>query len=354
MTAVKRLGFLGVPGGSFWTPSYQNQTVDASNDGVAFVFRAINAEAINGVAFRYGARTGTPPTLRASLQPVDTGTGNPSGTPLGGATPASATFTPPASAAWDGLVQWVALANSYTPARGEVIALCIEYSSGTIDASNNSTFTYQAANGLLADNVSAPYALTLTAGVWAHQTRSPIFGVRTASSRYGLPLQAAYTTSVTTSGHRQALKFALNSGWGDTFKVIGMRVYVDPPATGNTFKIGIWDAGGVIQDATIDVDQLSNQTVLQAELYFDEVSLTALSYGTTYYAGIEATGAATILRGINVSATEDLETLGGDFYLSTYNGASWADTNTTRPLVELILDDITEPAGGAGGYVIGA
>jgi hypothetical protein len=41
---------------------------------------------------------------------------------------------------------------------------------------------------------------------------------------------------------------------------------------------------------------------------------------------------------------------GGDgFYLATYNGATWTEDTTNRPLMQLIIADWTEPVGGGGG-----
>jgi len=203
-------------GGPVWgfttSATYSTHPVDASNEGVLWVFQAETADAITHIGFRYSLRTGTPPTYRVSLQGVSGATGFNDGTVKGGGTPASKTFTPHASTAWDGTVQWIALDTSYTPTRGEGLCAVIEYSSGTINGSNNSTFSYQIANGPFGDNSSFPYSAINTGGTWARAIRNVIFGIGTAASRYGYPQQSIFTTAVTTSGHRSAMAFTMNAG----------------------------------------------------------------------------------------------------------------------------------------------
>src|SRR5688572_26797065 len=177
-----------------------NVSLDASNDGVGWVFQANSADAITHLGFRYGARTGTPPTYRISLQSPTAAGGLPDGTVLGGGSPASGTFTPPADATWDGTWQWVALTNSYTPSRGQLLVSAIEHSSGTVDGSNFSSFTRQVTGFRMDDGF--PYSCILTAGTWAKSTM-PCFGYRTANGRYGYIGQSAYATNTAgTNGHR--------------------------------------------------------------------------------------------------------------------------------------------------------
>src|SRR5690349_18160435 len=113
MADVKRTQALGGPVViQSGTPSFYNQVIDsggASIDRIAHVLQ-LPADTWTHVGFRYGARTGTPVQHKTGLQTPDA-SGNPDGTYLGGGSPASGTFTPPADATWDGTWQWVALAN---------------------------------------------------------------------------------------------------------------------------------------------------------------------------------------------------------------------------------------------------
>jgi hypothetical protein len=359
MTAAKRIA-VGAPTAMAAVTSqatFALGQLDSSSDKWAAVFQVPEDATITHLGFRYGARTGTPPTYRISLQSLDATTGFPDTTVLGGASPASGTFTPPADATWNGTWQWVALDNSYAAVRGQVLAMVIDHSSGTIDASNRSSYTFEVsnANWYGAGVWTFPYNVWDQGAGYAKRTGHPIFGVRTASARYGFPLESFYDTlSAATNGHRQAMKFTLPAGWGSTFKVVGVRGHFRlAHSVTSAAKIALWSASSELQAISIDSDNVSSATsqIGMAEFYFDEASLTELSFGTTYYIGVEVTNTiACELRGIQLDSADDLSAYpGGDqFYFSSYNGSAWSDDQTVRPLCELILDDITEPAGGSG------
>ena len=146
--------------------------------------------------------------------------GLPNGTILGGGSPASGTFTPPADTTWNSLWRWVTLSNAYTPTRGEKLALTIRHSAGTVNASNNSTFTLRFTTAA-AEVFAFPYGLTLTAGTWAKVAVDvPIFAIRTANQRYGMLIQSLFSTTVTTTGHRSAMRFTLPATWAETFAMV--------------------------------------------------------------------------------------------------------------------------------------
>lgn len=333
------------------TLSFSSHIVDASNEGVAFAFQAETTDAITHLGFRYGVRAATPPTYIIGLEGLSSSTGLPDGTYKGGGTPASGTFTPPASTAWDGTWQWVALDNSYTPTLGEFLCSTIRYSSGTIDASNYSSFTTQISN---APSSYFPYPIRNTAGTWATVAPSmPTFGVRTASGRYGYIIPNLYATrTASTVGHRVALKMSLPAGFGDTFKVSGIRFAGSiAGAVGKNPLCKIWSASSALASATLDSDVIATSTAYRSmEIRFD-TSVT-LSFGADYYFGFEvadAVNGGVILYGIQHSDSADATKDGGDYFqLATYNGSTWTTDATVRPLMELIVDDITEPSGGGG------
>lgn len=339
------------------TPTFTNFAVDAATDGIGAALQAIDANPITHIGFRVGARVGTPPTYIVGLESQLGTTGFADGTYLGGGTPASATFTPPADTTWDGTWQWVALANAYTPTRGETIAPTIRYSSGTIDASNHTTFTNEVSN--LNEGVahSFPVSLRLTAGTWTMRSGAHSLGIRTASTRYGNVIQNVYITrSASTVGLRQAIKFTLPAGSGDTKKILGFR-FIGSIASGAGKNpiAGLWDATTVIQNVTLDSDRVDSPTTQFCEyrIFFDEVTLTSLVFGTAYYLGLEvadATAGGVLLNGIQLASADDIAAYAGgsDFIFSTWNGSAWADDATVRPMVEFILDDVTEPTGGGG------
>lgn len=360
MADALAMTMLGVRGAGQAIGTATSVALDAAADAVAFVFQAKTADAITAGGFRYGVRTGTPPTYSIALEGVG-GDGLPNGTDVGGGSPTLVTFTPPADTSIDGLWQWKNFTNSFTPSVGQLLALVIRYSSGTVDASNNSTITHR-----FATSVSGhfPYALTNTTGTFAKDSNAiiPTFGYKTASTRCGNIIQGSYTGVVSTSGHRSCMHLTLPSTHGSTQKVKGLVVtLLNGSAGGQTHTLGVWDGSGTaLQTLTIDTDQFSTAggNVAGAILVFSDATLDALSYGSKYYFGVERGSAGNIgLRGIQLAEAEDRSAfaMGTIRGLSTWNGSAWSDDDTVLPFVELLLDDITVPSGsGGGGYVIGS
>lgn len=357
MAAVHR-GRIGAPADLDFILSFAfaNMVFDGSGDKCAFIFQSETTDAITHLGYRHGLRIGTPPTMQISLQSVDTTTGAPTGTVLGGGSPASATFTPPADTTWDGTWRKIALANSYTPTRGQVLAIVVEYSSGTIDGSNGMSATYDWGP----DNGGMfPRSAINTAGTWAQQSRIPPYAYYTASACFGQPVESVTQTTYLPSStpDEYALRFALPAGWGDTYAVMGFRGFVKSPGTASspTFTATLYDTDGstALQSLTLDVPPMgTSATGRIVEFIFDEATLSTLSFGSAYRIGITTTVQNTYLTTVDADTATEAAAFpwGGDFYLSTRADAgAWTDDTTKRPAMELILADITEPAGGSGG-----
>lgn len=350
----------GVP----WPPSpssssaaFETFALDGTGDRVAWTFMPPEDHIITALAVPVGSRTGTPPTYRVSLQGVDLTTGNPDGTVLGGGSPASATFTPPADTTWNGTVQWITLSNSYTVARGTMYAIVIDYSSGTCDASNCTTIN----NGH--QNVGPRYgnviAQQYNGATWSKRDIAPVYGYRTSTDSYGNPVANFFTSTFsldTTSGNggdERGMKFNLPGGWGDTFKIRGVRWIGQMSATGKTITATLYSGTTVLQDVTIDSDTAQGATAFKTfTAFFDATSLTALNFGSDYYVAIKANETASNLGlfGVNLAAAQDRECYGlglNSVWAFRTDSGAWDETVTTRaPLIWLILDDITEPVGG--------
>lgn len=330
--------------------------LNGTTDAVEFIFQAVAAATITRLGFRVGTRTGTPPTYRISLQGVNA-SGNPDGTIKGGGTPASATFTPPASTAWNNSWQWVTLDNAYTCARGEYLAIVIDYSSGTIDGSNNITFATHC------DSTSVfalfPFAIQNDAGVRTRRTGQPYFGYGSASKAYGNVYRSGGNNSISSAGE-VAAKFTLPADWGDTFQVLGAHVLCAPISAGKTISMTLYEGGGaanttVMQSVDWDTDFTSTTATGILTLYFDEATLSTLTFGSAYRlsfrtsdANIQLISAVTV----NSAADWDASALGRQFSLSTRSGGNWTDNALNRLLVNLILADWTKPAG-AGARLVG-
>lgn len=332
-----------------------NLSLDDSGDGLGFVFQPQSADPITHLGFRYGTRTGTPPTYIASLQALTTGL--PNGTILGGGTPASVTFTPPADTSINNTWIWYALANAYTPATGDRISCCVEYSSGTIDASNFSSFGRRL-GGQQSAIVGFPYHVTKAASTWAKTTSETLFGYRTANGRYGIIGTGMFATNIATTGQRSTMHFTLPAGHGDTFTVSGAHLQHRIGATATTMRLGIWNAAGTeLQGTTFTSDEFQRLSDdISTRLLFAG-ALATLSYGTKYYIGWESISSSSIgLRGMQLAEAADRSAFpnGVNRGFSSWNGSAWSDNDTVMPQAELILGDITEPAAGGGGPAFGA
>lgn len=347
---------LGVPPQFFHSgsPFVSGFACDAANDGIAFVCKSPTTDPITHIGWRYGTRTGTPPTYITGFEGLSSG--NPDGTYKTNGGNCSGTFTPPADTSWDNLFQWAALDNTYSPAAlGEDLCGTLRYSTGTISGTHYSSFANEISAMSASGVAHFPYSLRLTAGSWAKRNGLPAFAIRTASARYGYYYSGQYTTVVTTSGHRSALKFRIESGSTNTFQIAGIRAWcVIGSGTGQSPKACIWSASSELSGVTVSTtnDPSPNTRALR-EFYFD--SIQTLNAGTDYYAGLQVVTSGSVgVAGFQLADAGDRAAFPGgvNWHLSTYNGSAWSDDTTVRPQVELIPADMTQSSGGAGAIII--
>ncbi len=359
MTDVLKLQFLSNQG-QYPLSSATNHLVDASNEGIAWIGMANTINAITHGGFRYGARGGTPPTFRLSLQSIDTATGFPSGTVLGGGSPASVTFRPPNDTSWDGTWRKLAFTNPYTPAsREEIIALVVEYdtvTADTISGTDNSSFTRGLANHQVTPSI-LPYHAIRTSGTWAKSTASSTFALYTASEVIGFPSSGNVNTSVTGgSGRRGGMHFTLPSGIATSYTLRGLHFHGDMGDTASTVLFGVWDSSNVEQAITgsIDTDGLGSANAGGLRVFF--ATPPVLTPGTKYYIGFQTASTNNHnVAGMQLAEADDRKAypLGANRGLATYDGSTWTETNTVLPMIDLILDDITAPSGSGGIIVVG-
>lgn len=335
--------------------------LDAATDILEWIFQAPAAITITRLGFRYGLRTGTPPTYRISLQGVDAD-GLPNGVIKGATNNALKTFTPPADTTWNSTWQWQTLVESYTCTRGEWLAIVIDYSAGTIDGTNNSTFTSVFSSG--AGRTGHPYAIQNNAGVRTRQVENPVYGYASATVTYGCPVEAMTFTGFSSGStpNEYGLTFNLPAAWGATYQVVGIKWFGQTAnSTGDSCTISLYDADGdpgtVLQSIVYDWDM--NATPGSAggntrnnTIYFDEATLASLNFGTTYHVGIRAdqvsVGMTVTVMNLDAAADRAAWPGGENFNACTRAGGVWTEDTAARPLIALILADWTEPAGGGG------
>ena len=331
-----------------------NSTISASTHVIAWVRQAKNADAISAVHFLYGVRTGTPPTFSVSIETVNT-SGNPSGTDAGGGSPTLVTFTPPASTAWNSLIQTVTLTNSWTPTAGQLFAIVIRYSSGTINGSNCSSFAVTS-SGHDPSTRGFPYYATSTDGSAYTKAGAGLIAWTAGGTVVGHVMQSIYSTATAnTNGHRSAGYFTLPASMGDTYDLCGVDIAGKVAAAGATCTLKLWDTSwNVLASISLDGDTASQPgTYYSARQLFFDSPYTA-SFGTKYYVGFECDGSATVgVTGITCSSTGQVAAYpnGENMGIVTWNGSTTTESNLTLPCMNLLIDNIT---GGTGGGLLSA
>lgn len=320
-------------------PSFTGFTFDASNDGVEFIFSALEAMTITELGVRPQTVTGSQPTYELRLEGVTAG-GRADGTvkSSGGAKGNLPTMT---AGEWE----WVTLGSSYTCARGELLALVIAYVSGTIDGSNNVAFTYRAAS---TNDYAHPKAVTVNSGTGSDSSSGhPVFGYASAQQSYGFPIETMSTNVTISTTNEAVLVFTLPSNLLTSYKVAGLRVQFRTflNTGSNAIRIKLYDSDltTVLQQTDFDIDYFGGIATGQrvVELPFSTATLSALRPGVKYYASVLTTANTCTLFRWDLDRVQDLDAWPGgrNFYLATGNSGAWSEVTTGRPSFDLMLDD---------------
>ena len=334
--------------------SYTSFTLDQATDAIEMIFQADAAITITKLGYRVNAITGTSPVFKISLQGVS-GAGIPDGTIKGGGSPASADFTPAGAPNWT----WVTLDNPYTCARGEFLSVVISHSSGTIDGSNNVSFShsYNSFN-----TWSFPHSIQNNNGTRTNHLNEPVLGYASASQAYGRPSSAITQTSyqVASNPDEYALAFTIPATLVATYQVAGIWLPWLAPNTGGVLKFVLYDGTTVLQDVTYDSDYSANVggTHHNVRVLFDESTLSVLTAGSTYRISVQPQDAnAFALVRVSANAQDDFEAWPGgqNMWVSTRTDAgAWTDILTQRLLGGIVIRDWTLPSGGGPPQIIAA
>lgn len=365
-------------------PTVTNTVINAAGVWYAAIFQAPRADVVTQLMIRIAAHAGTMGEHRISLQTISAGSsqGFPSATIL-----ASLSYTPVAGD--DGLVKSLTITrdgaggalSSYTLTKGTNYAIVVEPCPNATapcagafvpDGSNNSTFTNSWAGLSDGDRALFPYSLTTanSGSTWTKVAQRAFFGYQTASTTYGTPIQSVTSTGIS-SGSESGVSFTLPTSWCSTVQIAGIRFVGTSPATNKTFKIVLYNGTTVLQSATIDSDVVRSN-VLNAAMtyYFSDATLTDLTCGSLYRIGISPQDATnnvaltTIDLPTGLSVDPRLAFAGGTVFASASRSScggacdststAWAaDVTTSRPMIELILGDITQPSGASSGGAFG-
>jgi len=316
-------------------------TVDASGEYVAYVYSAREDMVVSHVGFRAGTVAGSP-TCTVSIETVDA-TGFPAGSAGFGST--NGTTATISSDTW----VLTALGASATISKGSIFCVKITYASGT------SVIIQQLNSVSLTMNYALPYRVINT----GTPTRSVIdafivpIALGSSSTTFyqllgALPLTAFSSGAFNnTNSAKRGLRFVPPMNC----RAIGIRWY-NGNSTGNFNAVLYNDAGTELSSSStaVDGDHNAAGTFGSANVHFD--STVTLTAGTAYRIAIEPSSATnvnvstfTLPSSSYFSATP----AGGTAVYATFATATWTDSTTQLPQMDLIIDQVDDGAGGGGG-----
>lgn len=323
--------------------SFLNYVLNTDTTKITWFFQIPESVTITQLGFKYGARKGSPPTFRISLRQS-----NPDGTP-GLTNLATTVFRPPQDDSWNKTFQWVTLDFPYAAVRGEFLCATLEYASGSISGSNNSSFEYAIANTHFSRGWF-PY-VTLQNGADARSTVAGVFGWRSNSRIYGLPAQTLEFNDV--NFPKQAgLRFLLKNGFGSSYSLAGARFQGRlSQAAGKSFDMVLYNAENVeLARGTFKSGWSSQPLAADCvfEFLFQNLTLPTLDFGTDYFLAFAPNEIDTKfnIRVIVLPGNVELIALPGakEFYYAERADSSqaWDEQKNRRPIVDLIPGDWSE------------
>ena len=333
----------GTPGGPSAITS-PDGTLNAAGEQFAWIFFSLTASAITDVAIHVASVT-TPPQCQIEIQGVGTD-GLPDGTAKAGTT---TNVTPAAG------LNKVTLAASYTPTRGEALAIVLRSNAGFGASAVVDVAYLTNINGIRRGH---PYVAKHNGTSWSKSTSNTtasIFAYKTSGQWFHWPISGRGVVN-STANHQHGMSFSLPAGWGQTFKISSVEWIGQVPAGGTSIQAFIYDGenGPPTQlDATpaYDTDlQRGAEAGCRYSLVFSNPP--ALNYGQRYVVAIQCSSAAsTLLEYWDVLAQADMDAFwyGQDAYYVTRSSTanSFTPTTTRRPLMWLEFLDITEPGAGS-------
>lgn len=331
--------------GSDMSASWDNHNLDASTDALEWQWQCEEACTIDSLCYRYGARTGTPPTYQISLQGVAS-TGRADGT-IKSSTNAKATFTPPANTTQDDTFQCKTLTSGYACTKGEFLSTVIGYSSGTISGANFGSFSYGNGNDT---DLRFPSPVTVDAGTGTRRSGGIPWGYKCGSTFYGPQYQSAgqMDFGADSTPDERGNIFTIPAASCDTFKLdkATFKGYID--SAGSTLTLVVYEGTTVRQDVVIDGDlALSGGW---SEGVFEEGYTFAC--GTAYRIVVKPQANGGTKAGLwkidfaSAGAQNSLPLGTSMYYTSRTDAGAFTDTDTSRAVINLSISDITEPSAG--------
>ena len=316
--------------------------LDATTDEYAIIARITKDMTVDEVALNLLTVTGSP-TFQVSIQTASVTSGDPDGTILGGASPASVQFAPTA----DGL-QWITLDNGIALSKGDHIAIVIEDGTSGTDP-DGSNYMELVASDLQFDTGPPPYfaVSTDTGSTWTqNNTDQPTYGLRnsgTTTDVQGNPAENWALTTLTGGviGHIIAQQFLLPASMGRRVKIHG--VHIGHHFANRNIKVGIWDSDSSateIISADYD-DDLGTGNAGSLGVWF---APTWVDTGHLYYVGVyhNESGGTTAVYQTDAITDDNLSAYAGypNNAFAKYSGGSWTENaGLIAPGIQLMVSD---------------
>jgi len=325
-----------------------SQALDASNDGVGFIFRSHRAGTITDIGLLVTAFLASP-TYRIALEGATT-TRTPDGTiKASGAAYVDKSFT---ATGWS----WNTLGTGATVSAGDHLAATVRYQSGTVGASNFANIALYV-SGYSSIHMNT-YTLTLTAGTWAVSSSISCIAVRYSDGEVvGFPVSSnnSYTWSNASSPRYRGTKWTPPV----TCEAQGVLFASRIPNNGD-FEVLVFEGASATPIATIAVDpdvDLSTTSNLHL-MYLRFSSPLTLTAGTAYRFVVNPTTAntQTTIPLLVVPDADSLESWGlNGFSLTTTTSVSdpitWTDTDNSFMWIAPVISGI-DSGGGSRSVVI--
>ena len=308
--------------------SFGTTDLNASNLKTGAVLRA-RGQSITAIGYNCSSVTSSP-TYQCSIQSVSSGV--PSTTVLGSTT---TTFTP--TTGW----HWVTLANAYTPTLGDVIAMVIEYSSGTIDSSHHAVFNIRI--GAIQNDL--PVALTYNGSVWANNFgQFPVMAVQYSDGsvhQYMCGLTAVPTNTDFNSGSG-------TNEIGITFIAPGnitIDSFMGCLKPGGTFSgtYTLYDASTTSLIGSDNVTVTQNETFGGSSISLSQVPITpiTLTAGLRYYLAFKPTSVNNIRiqKHVYESAASKKAIFGDASFVSRSGSGAWTQDDASVCLMTPMISN---------------
>lgn len=321
--------------------------LDANNDGIGAVLIAPKAGTIDRIGFPVSAVTGTSPTYRLGVQSASGRA--PSGTYLG-ATNAAYVDNAPSGAGYT----WLTLGETVTVSQGDILVATALYQSGTVDGSNFAT----AIRGLSVESfvVSAPYAITLTAGTWSVTARPPSISLKYDDDTV-FPFTAAVSGAGNNAINRLSNPLYRGTLWTPAVdqRIVGVQI-LGSFDDADDFDVHLFEGTGSSPNQTVSVDSsVVHNATGAASAIFVPLEPETLTASTAYRVVIEPK-TANFLNNFGHAVFADADSRSafcGDLMGTTAATAgTWTDYTDRVYSIVPVIDQVDVAASSGGGSFV--